>query len=173
MMLASLFTIPQLVYWWNNTGKLVTYSYGNEGFTFWKSPKLLEVWFSTNNGLFIYTPLIALSLIGVFVMIKNKNWSGYFIGLLFLTISYIFASWWNWWFGCSFGARSFVEYYALLTIPICYLLQKTFNHKAYRYAIILAIIFCCYLNMDMEYYYDGCFYGDTWDFTTYFKLLNS
>lgn len=173
-LLLSLFLlIPQLLYWYSKTGNLIIYSYENESFTFWKNPKLLEVWFSTNNGLFTYTPLIIISLSGIILMIKQKEWLGSFTGILFLIISYIFASWWNWWFGCSFGARSFVEYYALFCIPLAYLVESAFKHKQYRYILILAIILCCYLNMDMEYYYDGCFYGDTWDIATYFKLLNS
>ncbi len=168
-----IFTIPQLQYWYINTGNIITYSYGAESFIFWKHPKILEVWFSTNNGLFTYTPLIILSIIGVFLMMKKKKWEAYFIGSLFLIITYIFSSWWNWWFGCAFGARSFVEYYALFIIPFTCLLEVAFKHKLYRYAIMLFIAFCCYLNMDMEYYYDGCFHGNTWDFTTYLKLLNS
>lgn len=172
-LVSLILVIPQLLYWYSNTGNIITYSYGNESFLFWKNPKILEVWFSTNNGLFTYTPLIIVCLIGLFLMMKNNIWEGFFIGFLFLIISYIFSSWWNWWFGCAFGARSFVEYYALLLIPFSYLLERALKHYAYRYVIALFISFCCYLNMDMEYYYDGCFHGGTWDFTTYFKLLNS
>jgi len=107
-------------------------------------------------------------------MAKNeKNWNAYFIAGLFIIISYIFASWWNWWFGCSFGARSFVEYYSILCFPFCYFLDRTLNHKTIRYLTILLVIGCCYVNMDIEYYYDGCFYGDTWDWATYLKLFNS
>ena len=172
-LLSLLIAIPQLIYWYSKTGNFITYSYGNETFSFWKSPKFLEVWFSTNNGLFTYTPLIAICLIGIVLMIKQKEWLGFYAGILFLIISYIFASWWNWWFGCAFGARSFVEYYAIFCIPLAYLLESTLKHKYYRYILILAIAFCCYLNMDMEYYYDGCFYGDTWDMKSYLKLLKS
>ncbi len=164
--------IPQFLYWKSISGNFLFYSYQKEGFDFWSAPKLLEVWFSANNGLFPYTPLIALSLLGVLLMIKNKRISGYFYAVLFLLISYVFASWWNWWFGCSFGARSFVEYYALLTIPFAYSLKVT-ESRAGKIVLGILIIFCVYLNLDMEYYYDGCFYGDTWDFNAYFKLLNS
>ncbi len=171
VLLAFLLAIPQFLYWHKTTGHFITYSYGNESFSFWKNPQLVEVWFSTNNGLFTYTPLVIGSIIGIFVMIKHIKWEGLFIGFLFLLISYIFASWWNWWFGCAFGARSFVEYYALLIIPFAYLLEYTFRHKSYKYAMILFIGFCCFLNMDIEYYYDGCFHGDVWDLTSYLKLL--
>lgn len=164
--------LPQVLYWKSVSGNYLHYSYGDEGFDFLFNPKLLEVWLSANNGLFIYTPIIILSLTGVFLMIKNKRISGYFYLILFLVISYLFASWWNWWFGCAFGARSFVEYYALFIIPFAYLLKIT-EHRVAQLLLWALVIGCIYLNLDMEYYYDGCFYGDTWDFETYFKLLNS
>ncbi len=170
--IALLLAIPQFLYWYGNTGSIITYSYGSEGFDFWKNPKILEVWFSTNNGLFTYTPLLILSLFGIAIMIKNIKIEAYFIGLLFLLISYIFASWWNWWFGCSFGGRSFVEYYALLIIPFAYLLEFAFKHKLYRWLILPLIACCIYLNMSIEYYYDGCFYGGTWDFAAFLKLFH-
>jgi len=165
--------IPQFIYWHNTTGHFLSYSYKNEGFDFLTSPKFLEIWFSTNNGLFTYSPLILLAVVGIVLMIKNKKLEGYFYGFFFLLISYIFASWWCWWYGCSFGSRSFIEYYVILMIPFCYLLQQSMKNKVSRTVILVLIGFCCYLNMDMEYYYDGCFYGGTWDFATYLKLLNS
>lgn len=173
LLLSCIAVIPQLIYWHRNTGKLITYSYGSESFTFLKSPKLLEVWFSTNNGLFTYSPLILLSVAGIVLLIKNKDRSGYLYAGIFLVISYIFASWWSWWFGCSFGARSFIEYYAILIIPFCYLMENSIKYKTSRIFFFSAVFFCCYLNMDMEYYYDGCFYGGTWDIGAWLKLLNS
>jgi hypothetical protein len=173
ILLSCIILIPQLIYWYSTTGKLITYSYGNESFVFLTSPKLLEVWFSTNNGLFTYSPLILLSVAGIVLLIINRERSGYLYAGMFLLISYIFASWWCWWFGCSFGARSFIEYYALLSIPFSYLMQKSLKHPTGRIILFVAVAFCCYLNMDMEYYYDGCFYGTEWDIATYFKLLNS
>ncbi|MGB3949264.1 MAG: hypothetical protein WBM13_14850 [Bacteroidia bacterium] len=168
--------IPQLIYWHQTTGNLFIYSYGNESFSNWLNPKLIQVWFSAKNGLFVYTPLVLLSVVGMFFMIvkiPNKRWEGSAFLALFLFISYLFASWWCWWFGCAFGARSFVEWYALLIIPFAYLIDYTVNYKLARYVLFVFIALCCYLNMDMEYYYDGCFYGDVWDFTAYLKLLNS
>lgn len=173
VLIAFVFALPQLFYWKSTMGKFIAYSYGNEGFDFLTNPKLLEVWFAANNGLFTYSPLLILSIVGIVLLIKDKRLSGYFFAALFLVISYIFASWWCWWFGCSFGSRSFVEYYAVLIIPFCYLIKKTIKNKYSRILVFIAIGICCYFNLDMEYYYDGCFYGDTWDFASYFKLLNS
>ena len=72
-LVSFLVLIPQLIYWKTTTGKLIQLGYQNEGFDFWKHPKLLEVWFSAMNGLFIYSPLVLLSCIGIGVMIYYKK----------------------------------------------------------------------------------------------------
>lgn len=163
--------IPQILYWKSTSGNLLSDAYKNETFSNWNSPKLLEVWFSTNNGLFTYTPIVFLFLIGIYVLKKKHKTMAIGILFTFLAISYAFASWWNWWFGCSFGARSFVEYYALLIIPFAYLLKSASENKGQLIILALLIGFSCYLNLSIEYYYDGCFYGETWDFTSFFKLI--
>ena len=66
-----LMLLPQLLYWNYLNGSWVTYSYGNEGFN-WLNPKLLNTWFSPNNGLFLYTPFYFLILLTLGIMIKTK-----------------------------------------------------------------------------------------------------
>jgi hypothetical protein len=163
--------IPQFLYWKSISGNLLNDAYKNETFSNWNSPKLLEVWFSTNNGLFTYTPIAILFLLGLFFLKKKHKTMALGILVTFLVISYVCASWWNWWFGCSFGARSFVEYYALLILPFAYLLKSANDKKGLLIFLVVFIGFSCYLNLSIEYYYDGCFYGETWDFTSFFKLI--
>ncbi len=171
LLAAFVIAIPQLLYWKSISGNLLNDAYKNETFSNWNSPKLLEVWFSTNNGLFTYTPIVFLFLIGIYVLQKKYKTMAFTILFTFLILSYVLASWWNWWFGCSFGARSFVEYYALLIIPFAYLLKAASEKKALLIIFALLIGFSCYINLSIEYYYDGCFYGGTWDFTSFFKLI--
>lgn len=162
--------IPQIIYWTLSYNSSIVYSYGNESFLYLLSPKLLSVWFSTNNGLITYSPVLIVSIIGLLILIRKKNINGIVITVIFLLASYLFASWWNYWFGCSYGARSFVEYYPLLMFPFAYMISqiKSKINSALLYAFCIA---CVWINMDMIYYYDGCFYGGEWDWYTYFKLL--
>ncbi|HVA99077.1 MAG TPA: hypothetical protein VNG53_09295, partial [Bacteroidia bacterium] len=106
LLAAILIAIPQMIYWKQTFHRFITYSYSNESFIYWKNPHFIKLWFSTNNGLFLYAPLLLISIFGIFWMIKKAVSNGWIIGILFLTASYIFASWWCWWFGCSFGSRS-------------------------------------------------------------------
>lgn len=170
--LGFLLIIPQLIYWKTTFGKWIIYTYGNETFSNWSHPKLIQTWFSPNNGLFIYAPVLLLAIWGIFMMVRKKHLLGNFLAILFLLISYIFSSWWCWWFGCSFGARSFVEFYVLLSIPFAYFIEFAFKKKFTKYLTIIFIVFFSIQYFNIEYYYDGCFYGNTWDWSSYLKLLD-
>ncbi|MBK5286090.1 MAG: hypothetical protein JJE25_11880 [Bacteroidia bacterium] len=162
--------IPQLLYWKKISGNYFLDTYSGETFSNWNSPKLILAWFSTNNGLFTYTPLMFLIIIGMLSMISKREQNGKLFLTIFLIFSYIFSSWWSWWFGCAYGYRSFVEYYALFSFPLAHILFR--QNKVYlKRAMYLFVLFCLYWNMEMIYYYDGCFYGGEWDWDTYIKLL--
>lgn len=92
LLLAFVIILPQLLYWNYASGSMVNYSYGNEGFN-WTNPKLLNTWFSPNNGLFLYSPFYLLSLAALFWMVKSKKANGAFILILFMTLSYVLSSW--------------------------------------------------------------------------------
>ena len=119
--------IPQLLYWKEMTDHWIYYSYTEEGFKYWNNPKIAAVLFDVQNGLFIYSPLVVVMIVGVFYGLKNRKFQSPAILLVFCLATYIFASWWAWWFGGAFGHRSYVEYYAILTIPLAGLIDKIFS----------------------------------------------
>lgn len=164
--------LPQLIYWNYTSGSIISYSYGNEGFN-WLNPKMLSIWFSPNNGLFLYTPLYFVIIYSTLLMVKNNKANGIFILILFLVISYVFSAWWAWDFGCSFGSRSYVEYLALFSIPMAYLfyeIKKKNNIKIFGLSIIFLMLIA--LNFKMTYAYDECFFGaNNWDWDWYINLV--
>jgi hypothetical protein len=162
---------PQALYLKDVYGSYISYSYHDEGFSNFNHPYILEVWFSTNNGLFLYSPILLLSLLGIILMIRLKQRFGYYLLFTFLLISYLFSAWWNWSFGCALGARSFVEFYVLLSIPMAFAINEAWKKSATKYALIIFSGTCCIVYFSIEYYYDGCFYGGTWDWEAYIKLL--
>ena len=169
-----LIALPQILYWNYASGSFLDYSYGDEGFN-WMNFKLLNTWFSPNNGLFIYTPFYLLVIVLLLLMIKNKKENGIYLLVLFLTISYTFSSWWAWSFGCSFGARSYVEYLSVFSIPIAYLFFKTKKLNAIKIASLVTLVIVLILfNLKMIYSYDDCFYGkNAWDWSWYIELVTS
>lgn len=170
---ASILIIPQLLYWKYLSGHFIMYSYTNEGFTNLLSPKILSIWFSTNNGLFLYSPLVLLILGGIIFMKKvHPGWS-LFLAVYFIFITYVFSSWWCWTYGGSYGSRPFVEYYTLLSLPFCFLIKYMMESKFRLYLLGSLLILCIAWNLKLIFSFDGYWYGGDWDWSGFGKFLIS
>jgi hypothetical protein len=166
--------LPQIIYWKYSRGNFLAYSYSGESFSNWNHPKLPEVWFSTLNGLFLYAPMVILMIAGMIIMIIKKIPDGLLTLILFFLISYIFASWYNWYFGCSFGQRSFVEYYAIFAIPFGYFIRDSMQIRnlLLRALVLLPLLLFSYYNVRMTLNFNKCFFGSTWDWEQFGRQLN-
>jgi hypothetical protein len=121
--------------WYIQTGHFFLWSYRDEGFNF-SHPEMINALFSFRKGLFIYAPLLMLSMLGLFPLMFRKMLQ--FLSMTgFLIISaYIIASWWNWYYGDGFGLRAFIDYYGIFAI----LLALAMNFFRSRAGVILLII---------------------------------
>ncbi len=117
----------QIIYWKSVTGSLFYYSYRDEGF-FFLHPHIIDGLFSYRNGWLIYTPVMIFALLGLWYLKKQIPVS--FVPLIvFLIINiYLVFSWWCWWYGGSFGARTMIESYAFLSLPLAAFI-KTISEK--------------------------------------------
>ncbi len=112
--------VLQFIFYFLQTGHFIVWSYDDETFNFSK-PEFLNVLFSYRKGLFIYAPLILVSLSGLYFLFK-KNKFQFSVLLFFLLIScYIISSWWCWSYGCCLGQRSFVDYSAIFALLFSFL----------------------------------------------------
>jgi hypothetical protein len=112
----------QFILWYIQTGHWIIWSYKDEGFYF-RNPEVTNVLFSYRKGLFIYTPLIFLAMLGL-VRLLFVNRTRFFSMTFFIIVStYIISSWWNWYYGDSFGARVFIDYYGIYALLIALLLD--------------------------------------------------
>jgi hypothetical protein len=162
-----LFTI-QILIWKDMVGEWVIFSYSNEpGFIYWSSPKMLNVLFHVHNGLFIYAPVLLLAVVGLIIGLVQKRSNSFLILIILLLSTYIFGSWWAWWFGGAYGHRCYVE---LLPFFVCGLvfLSQTLDKSRFRMLQIgnggLLVIFIFYSLKLMAKYlppWDGP--GWTWD----------
>jgi hypothetical protein len=170
-----LLLIPQIIYWHYTYGSYLPYTYGDEGFT--RIPKILTLWFAPSTGLFIYTPFIIVILISISYMIIKRIdiQNGIIIGSLFIILSYILSSWFDPGFGCSFGSRPFVEYYAILCLPLGYLYSHMLEKRTiYQIAFWGLVLLLVTYNIKLTYTFDECFYGSGyWDWNEYVRLLTS
>ncbi len=110
-------TSPQLVINFLQTGKLLVYGYQNEGFYF-NRPEIINFLFSYRKGWFVYTPFMLLLFPGMVTLYKRSKFEFFSFLVFLLLLIYVFASWWNWFYGDSFGMRPMVDFYSLFFLII-------------------------------------------------------
>lgn len=129
----------QLFYWKSVTGHWLFYSYVNagEGFDF-AAPHTWDYLFSFRKGWFVYTPLAVLMVLGLAPLWRRARNLFWPIAIFLVVDLFIVSSWTNWWYaGGSFSARSMAPAYAVLALPLGYLLQGNWRKLLVGVALIL------------------------------------
>lgn len=143
----------QLIYWKYATNEWIYYSYRDEGF-FFNNPQLWKGLFSFRKGFFIYTPIMVFAIVGLFQLRKKASSLFMGIALVFAAHVYISFSWWCWWYGGGFGARSMIELYPLLALPLGLFIQKLVDSARWKTVLVsVAVFLFLALNMLQTYQY--------------------
>jgi hypothetical protein len=152
---ACMVWLPQLWYWYRSTGHFVRYSYTNEGFIYWKQPRIGAVLFDTQNGLFLFSPLVLMMVIGMWIGRKDARAHSGALMSIFCLATYSFASWWAWHFGGAFGHRCYIEFYALFALPLAVWIERVLKSKNLVYQVIFFafLLFFWYYGVKMSYIY--------------------
>lgn len=129
--------LPQLVVWQMIFGEFRSpyLIYGHQ--FFWLQPKILQALFSQNNGLFYYSPILLLGLLGM-------NKSGLF---LFFVQLYIIASWFIWWGGAAYGGRMFISLMPFFILGLAAMLEKAKRFGKIKIIIIISFIILNFYSM--------------------------
>jgi hypothetical protein len=155
--------LPQMYYWHSITGKLFMYSYEGESFEYWKQPKIAAVLFDTQNGLFLFSPLVLFMVLAIWFYRKDQRTQAFALAPVFVLSTYIFASWWRWNFGGAFGHRSYIEFYALYALPFGVLVEHVLLWRHTWAKLLMGIcwaLLCAYA-VKLSYMY-SYLYGP-WD----------
>lgn len=140
----------QLIYWNYTTGSWLFYSYNNagEGFDF-TSPHIINVLFSFRKGWFVYTPIMLFAVAGFYFLWKSKREIFWSVILYFIVNLYIVSSWTCWWYaGGSYSQRALLSSYAILLLPLGYLIDFIKSRsKAIKFTISLFLVFFVLLNL--------------------------
>ena len=152
--------LPQMLYWKYVSGRWFYYSYADEKFYF-NNPEILAGLFSYKKGWLLYTPIMLFALAGILLAIKKMPWLGLSI-LLFIAVNiYVVFSWWMWWYGGSFGARCMIQSYAVLAIPLAFVVQwlcdnvsaRNKRKKAMAISLSCILLFFFALNLFQTFQY--------------------
>ncbi len=147
--------MPQFIYWHYISGNWLFYSYTDATFIYFTDPYLWQIFFHPCNGFLVYSPVMFLSLMGLGITAWRNELQGRWILLSFVILSYLCAAWSCWWFGGTYGYRSFIDFYPLLALGLAYLLEKIFtqNHLIIKSLTIIFIFLCIFINIRMIMYF--------------------
>jgi len=101
--------------------KIIYGSYFYSGYSerwFWNSPALLKVCFSANHGLFSWTPILLLSVAGMYLLMKTNRMLGMSSIAVFAAYLYAIGCYENWQGLSSFGNRFFISLTALFVLGL-------------------------------------------------------
>lgn len=147
-----LFFVPvfiQMYTWHLQTGSWIVYSYQGEGFDF-LHPHFWDMLFSYKKGLFVYTPLLLFMTFSVVFLVKEQRFLMLSWVFFFLFVTYVFSSWWSWFYGCSFGQRPYIDLYAAFVLPFAIGLS-TLNQ--WRWLVIATATVVIPINLIQAYQY--------------------
>ncbi len=150
--LIFLFVISlQIAPYYLQAGKLWVYSYSEAKFNF-SEPHFIDILFSYRKGLFVYTPILFISIFGFFILLKNNKYQVLIWFIFFMCTNYILSAWSFWWYGGSFGMRAYVEFFPFFMI----LFALAFSHSSWskKVVAILTLLFIG-LNFIQMYQYQN------------------
>ncbi len=164
--------IPQLVTWKLTFNKWILYSYGNESFNF-ILPHISDSLFSIRRGLFFYSPILIFSIFGIKEF--NKKVRNFFTGTVILLSIFILlnSSWFMWWFGSSYGARAYIEFLPLFSLPLASFISSIKNRKIFILVLIVGLIFILSTLIRMYWYWTGELPIDNVTLLSYKEILNN
>lgn len=138
----------QLLAWYDQTGQWILYGYANEGFYF-TQPKILEVLFSFNKGLYIYTPLLLVAMVGIWKLYRRDRILAVSFIIFFAVITYFISAWWCWNYASHFGLRPYIDFYAFFAIPLAAVLST--QNKLLKYPLSFVVLSLIALNLVQSY----------------------
>ena len=100
--------VPQMLFWWKLYGNPVQMPKMEE--MNWLSPRIDLTLFSTYHGLLSWSPLLLLTIPGLWILHKKNRIIGSAFTLVVLAQVYINSANEIWWAGGSFSNRRFVDY---------------------------------------------------------------
>ena len=151
--------------WHYASGQWLLYTYGQERFDF-GHPHLLDGLFSFRKGWLVYTPLMAVALLGTGALRRRLPAAFWPTLVLVPLVLYVTFSWEQWWYGGGFGARSLISLYPLLGLSLASLwaAARARGRAAPRRVLALATVLLVLLNLMQTWQYGAGILH--WDNTT-------
>jgi hypothetical protein len=116
--------MPQVAYWHRITGAWITNPYRGAGEHLdMLDPHLIGVLFSVRKGLFFWTPLLVLAVVGL-PFLRRTARPVFLASMAYLAAAvWVVASWSIWWYGVSFGMRALIDEMPVFALGLAALVE--------------------------------------------------
>jgi hypothetical protein len=131
--------ICQMAIIYRQTGSLLPYTYPGEGFH-WGDSRFVQSLTSYHMGLFVYTPVLLLSLGGMMFLPPRARW---WTATCFFAAVFVYSSWWYW----HIVPRGAIDFYAIPAIWLGAFLSGVKRTTARVIAIGLCVISALYYQL--------------------------
>lgn len=137
----------QLGYLKYASGSFISVNYHGESFSFF-DPYTFKFLFSYRKGWLLYTPVMAVAIIGFYFFRKYNThyWFAFFA--FFIVNLYVVSSWECWWYGPSYGQRPMIETYSAMAIPLGYFLVWL-RERTTILKVASSVLFTCLLLLNL------------------------
>jgi hypothetical protein len=115
----------------------------------WTHPVPASVWFSSDHGLFSWTPILGLALVGLIIFLRYDRTLAFYFLTVFALFSYVLACYVNWDGISSFGNRFFISLGPAFIIGLAVLLDRVMRgwanqRKAFISAALVISLFAAW-----------------------------
>jgi hypothetical protein len=143
-LLACIF--PQALYYKFVSGNWLWYSYGSEVLDL-HHPRMLDGLLNYRNGWLVYTPVMALAILGIFRLGKYVPQAILPILTILPLHLWIAYSWWCWYYINGFGARPMIDLYALMALPLAAFIETAWKATWSKAAVSIVLVLFAALNI--------------------------
>jgi hypothetical protein len=119
---ALLVFVPQMIVWMSLYGRPLAMPQG-PGFMLWTQPALLAVLLSDWHGLFTWTPVVAIALIGFIPLWRRQPLIAASAAIFLMLSWYVNAAVADWWAGEAFGSRRFISCIPVFVLSLAALID--------------------------------------------------
>ncbi|MCD6451606.1 MAG: glycosyltransferase family 39 protein [Acidobacteria bacterium] len=143
--------LPQVIAWKVIYGRFFTIPQGGR-LSFGK-PAFFEVLFSSRHGLFPWSPVVYIGFIGSFLFLRRERRFVLTFFLVFLLMTYVNASIYDWWAGWAFGARRFGSLLPYFAVGLSAFLEFLKKHPFLLVYGFVSLFILANIVFMAEYYY--------------------
>jgi hypothetical protein len=129
---------PQMAVWHALYGRWLAMPQG-PSFVQWTSPHPIDVLLSDNHGLLAWTPIVALSLVGLAQFAWRERRVALPLAAVVIGAWYVNASVADWWAGEAFGARRFLSLFPLFVVGLSTWVASP-RLRAVRLALVAVLV---------------------------------